>query len=91
MWKGRVIGQSEDTVIVEGNHYFPSAAANTICLPPSGTRTICPRKGEARYYDVVMDGDVDRDAAWYYPHPKPVAQDIAGRVDFWRAVDMVDG
>lgn len=88
-WNGTVIAQSDDTVIVEGNHYFPCEAlvADT---QRSDTTSICPWKGTASYLDVVVDGQVNRDAAWYYAEPKEAAAEIKGRVAFWRGVVVTD-
>ncbi|HEV2859805.1 MAG TPA: DUF427 domain-containing protein [Pyrinomonadaceae bacterium] len=85
-WKGAVLAESDDTVVVEGNHYFPPEAINREYFRESGTHTTCPWKGEASYYDVVVDGEVNKDAAWYYPEPKEAANNIRGRVAFWRGV-----
>jgi uncharacterized protein (DUF427 family) len=87
-WNGAVLAQSEETVVVEGNHYFPSDSINRDLFQGSETHTICPWKGEASYYNVVVDGQVNKDAAWYYPDPKPAAQEIKDRVAFWRGVKI---
>jgi len=83
-----VVAESDDTVVVEGNHYFPLEAVVDGVLRPSATSTVCPWKGTASYYDVVVDGQVNGDAAWYYPEPKEAARAITGRVAFWRGVDV---
>ncbi len=88
LWKGVVIADSDDTVEVEGNHYFPPGSVNMDYLQPSDTRTACPWKGEASYYSVLIDGDTSTDAAWYYPEPKDAAQHIKGYVAFWRGVEV---
>ena len=85
-WKGNVLAESDDTVVVEGNHYFPAAALRREHFRESATHTVCPWKGTASYYDVVVGADVNRDAAWYYPTPKPAAANITGRVAFWKGV-----
>ena len=85
-WNGSVIAESDDTVILEGNHYFPADSVDRRFLIESATNTRCPWKGTAGYYDVVVDGEVNRDAAWYYPDPKPAASAIKDRVAFWRGV-----
>lgn len=87
-WNGAVLAQSEATVVVEGNHYFPPEALDRRYLRPSGTHTTCPWKGVASYYDLVVDGAVNADAAWYYPSPKSAARHIAGYVAFWRGVTL---
>ena len=88
IWNGAVIASSDDTVVVEGNHYFPPEAVDTSYLEPSQTHTTCFWKGVASYYDVVVDGHRNRDAAWYYPETKPRAEDIRGRIAFWHGVHV---
>ena len=90
-WNRAVIAESDDTLVVEGNHYFPPSAVRQDLLQPSDSHTICPWKGTASYYDVVVDGQVNRDAAWYYPETKPAAARIRGRVAFWHGVTIEDG
>lgn len=87
-WNGEVIAQSDDTVVVEGNHYFPAAAVRAECIQPSDTHTVCGWKGTASYHHVTVGGQVNRDAAWYYPDPKPDAAKIAGRIAFWKGVTV---
>jgi uncharacterized protein (DUF427 family) len=87
-WNGTVLAESDDTVVVEGNHYFPPDSLNKEFFEPSETHTICPWKGEASYYNVVVDGAVNKDAAWYYPEVKPAAKEIKNRVAFWRGVKV---
>jgi uncharacterized protein (DUF427 family) len=89
IWNGAVIAESDDTVVVEGNHYFPLSAVRPEHLRPSATKTTCAWKGVASYYDVVVGDDVNRDAAWYYPTPSEAAAQIAGRVAFWKRVEIV--
>jgi uncharacterized protein (DUF427 family) len=86
VWNGKVIAESDDTVIVEGNHYFPVSALNRQYFKPSETHSMCGWKGRASYYDVVVDGKVNEDAAWYYPEPSDAAQAIKGRVTFWHGI-----
>lgn len=88
LWKGVVIAESDDTVVVEGNHYFPADAVKRDLLHASTTNTVCPWKGTASYYSVVVDGSENKDAAWYYPEPKAAAAEIEGRVAFWRGVQV---
>ncbi len=88
VWAGTVIAETDDPVIVEGNAYFPSEAADQHYLRPSPRQTTCPWKGVARYYDVVVDGQVNKDAAWYYPEPKPAAEHIKDRIAFWKGVQV---
>ena len=81
-WNGVLLAESGETVVVEGNHYFPPASVVDGVLQPSDTRTVCPWKGTASYYDVVADGEVNQGAAWYYPEPKEAAREISGHVAF---------
>lgn len=85
-WNGTVIAESDRFEVVEGNVYFPPEAVNRSLLRDSQTHTVCPWKGTASYYDVVVDGAVNKDAAWYYPAPKDAAANIAGRIAFWKGV-----
>ena len=87
-WKGTVLAESDDTVVVEGNHYFPATSLRREHFRDSATHSVCPWKGTASYYDVVVGGDVNRDSAWYYPTPKSAASNIAGRVAFWKGVEV---
>lgn len=87
-WKGRVIAETEAFELVEGNVYFPPEAVSRESLRPSSTTTFCPWKGTAHYYHVVVDGEENRDAAWYYPEPKPAAANIKDHVAFWRGVEV---
>ena len=84
IWNGAVIAESDDTVVVEGNHYFPAGSVCRELLVESDTHTVCPWKGTASYYTVVVGGERNADAAWYYAEPKPEAAAIRGRVAFWR-------
>ncbi len=81
-----MIAESPTTIVVEGNHYFPPESVRREYLRDSQTHTVCPWKGTASYYDVVVNGQVNRDAAWYYPTPKEAARQIAGYIAFWRGV-----
>lgn len=85
-WNGTVIASSADTVVVEGNHYFPTDSVNAALLRPSKTTTLCPWKGTAHYYSLHVAGAENADAAWYYPDPKAKAENIRGRIAFWRGV-----
>ncbi len=85
-WNGTVLAESADIVTVEGNAYFPESSLKREHFQPSETHTTCGWKGEASYYDVVVSGERNKDAAWYYPTPKDAAKQIAGRVAFWRGV-----
>jgi uncharacterized protein (DUF427 family) len=88
MWNGAVLAESEETVIVEGNHYFPRASIKEEYFRDSSHTSVCHWKGTAAYFDVVVDGETNPAAAWYYPDPKPAAKEIAGRVAFWRGVTV---
>ena len=87
-WNGAVVAESDDTVVVEGNHYFPRSAVRSEVLRPSDTHTVCPWKGTASYYSVEVDGQVNRDAAWYYPETTDAAKQIVGRIAFWKGVEV---
>ena len=88
IWNDQVIAESDDTVIVEGNHYFPSDSLRREFFVPSDQKSVCPWKGEASYYDLNVAGRQNVEAAWYYPAPKPAAAEIKDRVAFWRGVDI---
>ena len=90
IWNNAEIANSDDTTVVEGNHYFPLSSINRDYLQESDTHTTCPWKGEASYYDIVVGADVNKDAAWYYPDPKPAAAEIADKVAFWRGVEILE-
>jgi uncharacterized protein (DUF427 family) len=88
IWNGTVLAESDDTVVVEGNHYFPPQSVNREYFVDSDTHTICPWKGEASYYTVQVDGQENPDAAWYYPQPKDAAAEIRDHVAFWKGVQV---
>lgn len=90
LWKDTVIAESDQTIVVEGNHYFPPDAIHSQYFLDSDTNTVCPWKGTASYYTVSVDGDDNVDAAWYYPEPKSAASEIKDHVAFWRGVQVVD-
>lgn len=85
-WNGAVLAESDQTIEVEGNQYFPRNSINQEYFQESGTHTTCAWKGEASYYDIVVKGQVNKDAAWYYPATKPAADEIRDYVAFWRGV-----
>jgi len=85
-WQGTTLAESDDTVVVEGNHYFPAETLRRELFIESSTQTTCPWKGEASYYHVQVNGQMNRDAAWYYPEPKAAAANIKGHVAFWKGV-----
>jgi uncharacterized protein (DUF427 family) len=87
-WNGSVLAESERTIVVEGNHYFPPEAIKTEHFRPSPTHTTCPWKGVASYYSVEVAGKSNPDAAWFYPNPKDAAKNIAGYIAFWKGVEV---
>jgi uncharacterized protein (DUF427 family) len=87
-WNGQVVARSDDTVMVEGNHYFPRDSVDAAVLRPSDTTSICPWKGTARYHSLEVDGVLNPDAAWYYPEPKSAAAEIRDRIAFWKGVEV---
>jgi uncharacterized protein (DUF427 family) len=89
IWNGAVLAESDQTIVVEGNHYFPPDAIRSEYFKNSGTHTTCPWKGVASYHSIVVDGKTNPNAAWYYPAPKDPAKQIADYVAFWRGVQVV--
>jgi uncharacterized protein (DUF427 family) len=89
-YQGTELARSDHTVVVEGNHYFPLDDVRDGILESSQTHTTCPWKGEASYYDIVVEGDRNADAAWYYPAPKDAAKEIIDRVAFWKGVEVTE-
>ena len=87
-WNGAVLAESNNCEVVEGNQYFPPDAINQAYFQQSSTHTVCPWKGTASYYDIVVDGQINKDAAWYYPEPKDAAKNIQGYIAFWRGVKV---
>ncbi|OGU35084.1 MAG: hypothetical protein A2068_00600 [Ignavibacteria bacterium GWB2_35_6b] len=90
IWNNKILAESNDTIIIEGNHYFPPQTINKEYFKESDTHTICPWKGTASYYSVEVEGQVNNDAAWYYPEPKVAAKQIKNYVAFWRGVKVSD-
>jgi uncharacterized protein (DUF427 family) len=88
IWNDTVIAESDDTIVVENNHYFPKQAVKVEFLQSSDTHTICPWKGEASYYSLEVNGKLNKDAAWYYPHPKDAAKNIENYIAFWKGVTV---
>ncbi len=89
IWNGKIIAESDQTVLLEGNHYFPAESVRQEFLLPSDTHTTCPWKGVASYYHIKVGDQVNRDAAWYYPEPSQAAQQIKGHIAFWKGVQVV--
>lgn len=90
-WNGKQLARSDDTIVVEGNHYFPPDSIDPQYFEASGTHTMCSWKGEASYYTVVVDGTKNADAAWYYPSPLAAAENITNYVAFWHGVEITEG
>ncbi len=88
VWNGEVIAESDDTVVVEGNHYFPPESLRKDCFSPNDRKTTCHWKGEASYYDVRVAGATNPGAAWYYASPLAAAARIKGRIAFWKGVTV---
>lgn len=92
VWNGAVIAESDDVRVVDGYTYFPADAVDHRCLHPSDHRSVCPWKGTASYYDIVVDGETNPAAAWYYPTPtRAAAERVGGRIAFWRGVEIDHG
>ena len=91
IWNGAVLAESDKTVVVEVNHYFPPESVNREYFQQNQRQTVCPWKGVADYYDIAVEGKVNKGAAWYYPNPKAAAHKIKGHVAFWKGVRVVKG
>lgn len=89
VWKDTILAESDETIVVEGNHYFPPTAVKQEYFQESSNRTVCPWKGVASYYDIVVDGELNKGGAWYYPSASEAAKNIEGYVAFWRGVRVV--
>jgi uncharacterized protein (DUF427 family) len=87
-WNGQILAESDKVEVVEGNLYFPADTLRSEFFKQSKTTTVCPWKGTANYYDVIVDGEVNKDAAWVYREPKRAAANIAGHIAFWRGVEV---
>jgi len=90
VWNNQVIAQSDDTIVIENNHYFPKESVNNAYLTQSDTHSTCPWKGFASYYTLDVDGKQNKDAAWYYPEPKPAAANITNYLAFWKGVKVTE-
>ena len=88
LWNGQVLAESEDTVVIENNHYFPPESINEDYFIESDSKSVCPWKGEASYYTIKVDGKENKDAAWYYPEVSELAKGIKGRIAFWKGVEV---
>jgi uncharacterized protein (DUF427 family) len=89
IWNDAILAESDKTIVVEGNHYFPASSIRREFFRESATNTVCPWKGTASYYDVAVGGATNKDAAWFYPTPKPEAREIENHVAFWKGVEVV--
>ncbi|PYI93382.1 MAG: hypothetical protein DME97_06505 [Verrucomicrobia bacterium] len=87
-WRRTTLAESEQTIVVEGNHYFPPDSIDRTHFTESEIHTTCGWKGEASYYDLVVNGEINKDAAWFYPDPKPAAANIKNYVAFWNGVEV---
>ena len=90
IWNGAILAESDDTVVVEGNHYFPESSVDRATLRPSTHTSVCSWKGTTFYYHIEVDGKRNENAAWFYPEPTAAAQQIRGRVAFWKGVQVVE-
>ena len=90
IWNNKILAESDETIVVESNHYFTANSLISECFQSSDVRSVCPWKGEAHYYDIVVDGETNEKAAWYYPETKEKAKQIKGMVAFWRGVKVVE-
>ena len=88
IWKDKLLAESDETIVIEGNHYFPKESINDKYFQNSDTNTVCPWKGTASYYDINVDGEINSDAAWYYSKASDLAKGIEGRVAFWKGVEI---
>lgn len=88
IWNGKTIAESEETIVIENNHYFPPSSINKTFFTPSNKHTSCPWKGEASYYNIDVNGDENKEAAWFYPQPKDAAKEIKDYVAFWKGVKV---
>ncbi|MEE8139028.1 MAG: DUF427 domain-containing protein [Thermoanaerobaculia bacterium] len=88
VWNGATLAESDETIVVEGNHYFPRESVRSQYIRESDTTTVCPWKGVARYYHLEVEGQTSPDAAWYYPEPKPAGSQVANRIAFWKGVEV---
>ena len=89
IWNNQILTESDDTIVVEGNHYFPEDSINKEFFKPSDTHTVCGWKGTASYYDVIVKGETNKDAAWFYPNAKEEAKEIENRIAFWKGVQIL--
>lgn len=90
IWNDKIIAESNETIIVEGNHYFPPASINKDYFKDTRTTTVCAWKGTALYYDIIVDHNTNKDAAWYYPNPSDAAKNIKDYVAFWKDVEIIE-
>ena len=89
IWNNTVIAESDDTIVIEGNHYFPPSALKEAFFKETDHHTVCPWKGTANYYSLEVNGKTNENAAWYYPEVSELAKDLKGKVAFWKGVEVV--
>lgn len=89
IWNGQILAESNQTTVIEGNHYFPSGSIDKIFFLESDTNSVCPWKGTASYFDLKVNGETNADAAWYYPEASSLAKGIEGKIAFWKGVEIV--
>jgi len=90
IWENQILADSNETINIENNHYFPPSSLNTQFFTKSDTTTVCPWKGTASYYTILVDNKENIDAAWYYPSPKEAASEIIDHVAFWHGVELIE-
>ncbi len=88
IWNGQTIAESNDTIVIEGNHYFPPSDINKAFFTNNETHTVCSWKGTASYFDITVNGKINKDAAWYYPETSDLAKNIKGYIAFWKGVSV---
>ena len=88
IWKNTTLAESDKTIVIEGNHYFPPDSINKQYFQESSHHSICPWKGQASYYDIIIEGEVNKDSVWYYPEPKEAAKEITNYVAFWKGIEV---
>ena len=89
IWRGEILAESSETIVIEGNHYFPPNSINTVFFEKSEYQTRCPWKGLSLYYTLNVNGEINKNAAWYYPEPSDAAKNIKGYVAFWEGVEII--
>jgi len=90
IWNDQILAESDDTIVIENNHYFPMSSLNMDFFNASDTQSFCPWKGNASYYSIIVNEEENIDAAWYYPSPKEAAKEITNRIAFWKGVNIIE-